>query len=348
MKKPRIFISHITEEKDLAINFKEYLENKFQNKIEIFVSSDMDSISLGDEWFKTIMSNLEKCDLMIILCSSISIKRPWINFEAGCGVIRKIPVIPICHSDLTLDKLPYPLKTLQSGKISNIEDIEKLFRKIASINDTIIPDVNNHNFFKFINKFEIVTKNSFLAKNFDSVIKLLRQDLSSLRFSIITSTQPNTFTNSLIDGSNKEFDFSKYTFEFKQIEYLFRFGSGRNGYEEIQAKIIYDLINKLATDIQFILSNRNLILSQELTDLLYDFLFQKNTIDSWEIGRIISFATGNNQKYKEQHLKDIRSYDKIPEFKGSHYLQYFFNYYNDLKFYQNWIIEFGRQVSIKV
>ena len=38
--KPKIFISHITEEKDLAQSLKSYLNKKFQSSIERFVSSD--------------------------------------------------------------------------------------------------------------------------------------------------------------------------------------------------------------------------------------------------------------------------------------------------------------------
>lgn len=349
-KKPKVFISHITEEKELAVNFKNYLSKRFQSSIDIFVSSDMESIGLGNEWFSTIKSNLANCDLMIILCSINSINRPWINFEAGCGSIRNIPVIPICHSGFTPDKLPYPLKVLQGGLISNKEDINKIFKEISSINNNLIPDIVDNNFFDFINKFEQLSEKSIIRKNNQSVIKLIQRDLGDLRFSIIGSTKPYTFTNELVGNSPKEFDFTKYTFKFKEIEYLFnhsvqfRFiGQG----QIIYARVIYDLVKKIASDIQFILSNRNLVLTDELTELLYDFLYHKNSIESWQIKSLESYMT-YNKKYFEKLLETLRKEEDTPDYFPGHYMQQYLIYFNDLKYFQNWIIEFGRLVSIKV
>ncbi|PWW84198.1 hypothetical protein CYK95_04780 [Clostridium perfringens] len=100
MNKPIVFISHITEEKELAYKVKELIEESFLEMMEVFVSSDGESITAGDRWLDNITNSLTSCVIELILCSSESIKRPWINFEAGAGWIRKIPVIPLCHSGM--------------------------------------------------------------------------------------------------------------------------------------------------------------------------------------------------------------------------------------------------------
>lgn len=101
MSKPIIFISHITEEKEIAIELKKLIEKKILGMMEVFVSSDENSIKLGHKWLEDITYALKNCVIEIILCSSESIKRPWINFEAGAGWIREnIPVIPLCHSGM--------------------------------------------------------------------------------------------------------------------------------------------------------------------------------------------------------------------------------------------------------
>ena len=340
--KPKIFISHINEEKDLARKFKSYLLKKFQSRIEVFVSSDMESIGLGNEWFSTIKANLADCDLMIVLCSINSVNRPWISFEAGSGAIRNIPVIPICHSGFSLDKLPFPLKVLQGGLISKKEDITKLFNEIAKINNNITPDINDTTFFDFLNQFELLSEQSLIRKNNQAVTRLIHRDLGDLRFAIIGSTKPYSFTNEI----PTDFDFSQYNFKFRDIEYLinhtvqFRFDS------EIYIKVTYDLIKRISSDIQFILSNRNLVLTAELTELLYKFLYRKGSIESWQISLIETYRSKEN--LKADFLEGIRKEEGTPNYPPGHFLQGALAYFKDLKFYQKWIIEYGHLVSIKV
>ena len=50
MEKPIVFISHITEEKEVALALKKLVESAFIGMMEVFVSSDPRSITLGQEW----------------------------------------------------------------------------------------------------------------------------------------------------------------------------------------------------------------------------------------------------------------------------------------------------------
>ena len=54
MDKPIVFISHITEEAELALKLKELIESSFLEMIEVFVSSDETSISAGSRWLDNI------------------------------------------------------------------------------------------------------------------------------------------------------------------------------------------------------------------------------------------------------------------------------------------------------
>lgn len=100
MEKPIVFISHITEEKEMALELKSLIEESFLGMISVFVSSDENSISSGSKWLDNITSALGNCAIELILCSPNSVKRQWINFEAGAGWVREIPVIPLCHSGM--------------------------------------------------------------------------------------------------------------------------------------------------------------------------------------------------------------------------------------------------------
>jgi hypothetical protein len=149
-----IFISHITEEKELAIKTKELIEQSFLGMIEVFVSSDENSISLGQKWLDKINDSLQSCAIEIILCSPASIKRPWINFEAGAGWIRGIPVIPLCHSNLSPSKLPMPLVLLQGTSANSSISLELLFPVLAETLGSAVPKVNFSDYTSFVLEFE--------------------------------------------------------------------------------------------------------------------------------------------------------------------------------------------------
>ena len=97
MAKPKIFISHISKETELAQVLKKHLAKDFLNFLDIFVSSDGQTIQAGGKWLDEVSHALEDAQIEIVLCSKESVLRPWVNFEAGAGWIRNIRVIPICQ-----------------------------------------------------------------------------------------------------------------------------------------------------------------------------------------------------------------------------------------------------------
>lgn len=148
MSKQLVFISHITEEKELAIAFKELVEKSFLGMIDVFVSSDAGSISVGRKWLDDITSALKTCAVEIVLCSPRSVTRPWINFEAGAGWIRDIPVIPLCHSGMEPSSLPLPLNLLQAAKAGDAESLRLILPVLAKAIGSNIPTVDFDEFVK--------------------------------------------------------------------------------------------------------------------------------------------------------------------------------------------------------
>ena len=106
MPKKLIFISHISGEAELARALKQHLVHDFLGYFDVFVSSDGKTIPAGAKWLEELSGALRRSLAMVVLCSHESVTRPWVNFEAGGGWVRGIPVIPICHSGMTQDDLP--------------------------------------------------------------------------------------------------------------------------------------------------------------------------------------------------------------------------------------------------
>lgn len=153
MIKPIVFISHITEEKEMALALKDLIEKSFLGMIDVFVSSDENSIASGSRWLDNITKALKDCAVELILCSPKSVKRPWINFEAGAGWIRDINVIPLCHSGMEPSKLPIPLNLLQAVRISELSSLKLIFPVLAEAIGAKIPNVS---FDEFIGEMKIL------------------------------------------------------------------------------------------------------------------------------------------------------------------------------------------------
>jgi hypothetical protein len=155
MSKKLVFVSHISEEKELAYLVKDFISNAFLGLIEVFVSTDENSISLGQKWLENITNSLKECSIEIIICSPKSVKRPWINFEAGAGWIRDIPVIPLCHSGIHPDTLPMPLNLLQGANLNSVSELRLLLPILAKAIDSSVP---NFDFSDFAEKVKIFEK----------------------------------------------------------------------------------------------------------------------------------------------------------------------------------------------
>lgn len=154
MSKKIIFISHISEEQELAVLVKEMIEESFLGIVDVFVSSDFNSVKLGQKWLDSITDSLKSCIIELVICSPQSVQKPWINFEAGAGWVRGIPVVPLCHSGIKPEQLPLPLNLLQAASINNISSVKLLLPLIAESLESKTPKINFDDFIKKVIEFE--------------------------------------------------------------------------------------------------------------------------------------------------------------------------------------------------
>lgn len=127
----QIFISHISEEKSLALVLKGWLESTFLGQCKVFVSSDPADIPAGTKWLDKINGAMDDSKLLIILYSPQSKLRPWINFEAGCGWVKNIPIMPICHSGLKVSEIGAPISSFQGLETEAVDFTNNFFGAIA-------------------------------------------------------------------------------------------------------------------------------------------------------------------------------------------------------------------------
>lgn len=83
---PLVFISHDSRDAELAEAFSKLLKSVSAGMLKSFRSSDKkgnEGIEFGDEWYKALMSKLEKASDVVCLLTERSLDRPWILYEAG-------------------------------------------------------------------------------------------------------------------------------------------------------------------------------------------------------------------------------------------------------------------------
>jgi hypothetical protein len=124
----RLFVSHIHEEALVAVAIKSELLECFGNQVEIFLAED---IPLGTNWLNEIQSALAQARVVLVLFSRLSSTRPWINIEAGYGVMAGKQVLPLCHSGFGRSDLPVIYGLLQSIDVSRSEDVGRLLDQVA-------------------------------------------------------------------------------------------------------------------------------------------------------------------------------------------------------------------------
>jgi hypothetical protein len=134
-----VFISHIAEEKPVAIVLQRYLKLAFGQVFRVFVSSDAKSIGGGKKWYTHIIDNLRLSRVVLVLASHESKQREWINFEAGLGEGSGSLVIPIAIKNFPLAQLSNPLREIQGRNIDELgailDDISDKLGVTAAIID---------------------------------------------------------------------------------------------------------------------------------------------------------------------------------------------------------------------
>lgn len=138
----QLFVSHISEEKDVAIFLQKMMETDFPNSVEFFTSSDVGTIELGSNWLDAIKAAMQRADAVIVLCSKTSVRRPWVQFEVGAAWMKGLPIIPVCHSGMRFDDLETPLKDYEGFELATEEGLEALYDMVArrlKIDETPVP-----------------------------------------------------------------------------------------------------------------------------------------------------------------------------------------------------------------
>lgn len=133
MTKPTIFFSHSSADKEVLLKLKELFCEKTGGTIEVFLSSDGQSIPLGRNWVHRVQEALDEAKIMVVFLTPNSLRSSWIYFEAGYAYSKDIRVVPVGFLGADISSVAPPISLLQGF---NIESKDSLDNLIALVNDT--------------------------------------------------------------------------------------------------------------------------------------------------------------------------------------------------------------------
>lgn len=171
----KIFISHANADQEIVDLLSQVIERVSQKQVKVWFSSDLRNsggLTSSRDYFQSIIDELIKCSMTIIVISPTSITRPWVNFEAGVACKVHGDNIIGARIGLNEDDVPDPIKRLNSRNLNTKSNVHKLLADIHShFNlagyDPKMADVYVEPFVKNISKFKIasppISKSTFSA-----------------------------------------------------------------------------------------------------------------------------------------------------------------------------------------
>lgn len=124
-----IFISHVSDDREIANILKEFLEKLFFMNVEVFVSGK--DLEGGQIWVEELRQQLERSQAIVSVISPQSINSDWVNFESGVGFLDERTIPFVVQGNLWRDFGNTPLKYLQACKLTS-EGVTKLVEYLCS------------------------------------------------------------------------------------------------------------------------------------------------------------------------------------------------------------------------
>lgn len=133
MGKPTVFFSHSSRDEKPLARLKELFVEKTGGSIDVFLSSDGQSIPLGRNWVHRVQEALSETELMVVFVSPSSMHSGWMFFEAGFAYSKDIRVVPVGFLGIDLNNVPPPLGLLQGFNITSEDGLNNLIALVNKV-----------------------------------------------------------------------------------------------------------------------------------------------------------------------------------------------------------------------
>lgn len=129
----RIFLSHATEDRDIAEAIAQILEDTTLRMARVWFSSDRNAeggMSSGSMWTEQVVSRLRESTALIALITPRSRDSQWLAYECGFMAARSCQVICL-YFDLDPASIGTPLSLYQLYKLDHPSDLSELISRVC-------------------------------------------------------------------------------------------------------------------------------------------------------------------------------------------------------------------------
>lgn len=238
MNKPTLFFSHSSTDKDMVLAIKNKVMQYTSGTLEIFQSSDGESIPFGTNWIHKVEEGLKEARVMFVFLTEKSVASGWIYFEAGYAYSKGVHVIPV-GIGVNVGDLKAPLNLLQGFNITSADSLNNFL--------TII---NREFSYSFPGQFtdedfcEIIVLSSSAAKSttpFDAIIRSVKYKLSGVYFEK-PGEKKTRDTKSMFDRIQAYLDNHGISYSLTQ---LYGYGYDRGAMLAVSGiKVTYEIENR--------------------------------------------------------------------------------------------------------
>ncbi len=174
MSKPTLFFSHSSKDKDMILNIKNKIVEYTGNTLEIFMSSDGQSIPFGTNWIHKIEDGLNKAKVMFVFVTANSVSSGWIYFEAGFAYSKDIQVIPV-GIGIDIGSLKAPLNLLQGFNITSADGLNNFISIINKTFEYSFDEKFSENDYTIFTHYTTTNKSD--SVDFENVINSIDYDI---------------------------------------------------------------------------------------------------------------------------------------------------------------------------
>lgn len=168
MIKPTIFFSHSSKDRDAILSIKNKIDSATGGALEIFMSSDGQSIPFGTNWIHKIEEGLKAAKIMFVFVTDMSISSGWIYFEAGYAYSKGIQVIPV-GIGIDIGTLKAPLNLLQGFNITSVDSLNNFITIINRTFDYHFSGMFDNN--DYIELIDLFTPNNYNVIKFEELVR---------------------------------------------------------------------------------------------------------------------------------------------------------------------------------
>jgi len=183
MSKPSIFFSHSSTDREQLLELKKLLAKYTGGTLDIFMSSDGESIPFGRNWVHKIEEGLNSASIMFVFVTPSSVNSNWIYFEAGYAYSKDVEVIPVALG-IEIGLLKAPLSLLQGFNLVSADSLNNFITIINRKFDFAFEEKFTHD------DFLLLSSNS----NQESYSFGLSDVFSKVKFTVYTKYKKNDDT----------------------------------------------------------------------------------------------------------------------------------------------------------